>query len=199
MNDSTIPSIDKDSGELFHFRPHKLALHLAIGYKRRKLYLIFARPYRTADTREITRLDQPTLYSRNLHCDQDTNALRFYFSPLAFTGWEKEGQSLLDYLLNLGPNRPKILKVITSAEDSAEGHPKGVPLVELLIPEHRMAHCCEGCEEWETMGSENEPRWIVTTKSREFPAYLCPKCHEKDWCGPKTSRVFCDFVCARFY
>ncbi|KAK7472373.1 hypothetical protein VKT23_000490 [Stygiomarasmius scandens] len=191
-------SIDKDSNQLFHFRPHRLALHLAIGHKRGKWYLIFARPYKTADTREVARLDQPVLCSRNLYDDQDANTLRFWFDPLAFSGWEKEGQSLLDYLLDLGPNRPTILRVIPSADDFAERESSSVPLVEILIPEHRLAHWCEGCGEWEAMDLENGSRWVVSSSSGTLPSYLCPACYEKDWFGKKTYRVFCDLVCARF-
>jgi hypothetical protein len=161
-------SIHNDSNPIVHFRPRSLALDLSIGHKRGKWYLIFARVYQTADSREVVRLD------RDFRIPYDQDQSCFWFDLNALTGWEKEGQSLLEYLIDLGPSQDTILKVVKPAETNLERKSKG-PLVEVLVPERRLAHWCERCGEWETMNLEEEFRWKVSSTSRGFPTYVCPE------------------------
>ncbi|KAF5355454.1 hypothetical protein D9758_006292 [Tetrapyrgos nigripes] len=185
-----VASMNDYSNSLIHFRPSRLALDLSIGHKRGKWYLVFARAYKAADSREVTRLDQPFRISY----DQDTDSPVFWFDPTAFTGWEKEGQPLLDYLLELGPHQPAVLKVVTPARENSERKGRG-SLVEVLVSEGRLAHWCERCREWETMTLAEESRWKISSRSRRLPTYLCPECQGKDWFGPKLFRALRNTFC----
>ncbi|KAK7036484.1 hypothetical protein VNI00_011681 [Paramarasmius palmivorus] len=151
------------TSSIYTFTPRNLTLQLSIGRKHNAWYIIFARRYRTADSREICRLDQPSLRFRHRK-----NGSRFTFNPKAFTGWEPPGERLLEYLLSVDP---AILKVVS--RDADDDSPTEV---EILIPEHRLAHWCERCHRWETIKDQGDGRW----RAYRYAGYLCPSCFRKD-------------------
>ncbi|KAJ8076666.1 hypothetical protein PM082_001089 [Marasmius tenuissimus] len=168
-------SIDHKNDTIYAFKPPRLRLFLAIGRKRNGWYLIFAKPYPTADSRIVTRLDVPGSHA---------NGHRFWFSEKAVTGWEPHGKSLLEYLLSMSPKQPSVVGIISN--DCWVDRPNEV---DVLVPENRIAHWCEGCHVWEDM--ENPyARWIIW-KPGPPPRYLCPMCFEKDWLGQCAVRTLC--------
>ncbi|KAK1217230.1 hypothetical protein PQX77_020120 [Marasmius sp. AFHP31] len=98
-------SIDHKNDTIYAFKPPRLRLFLAIGRKRNGWYLIFAKPYPTADSRVVTRLDVPGSHA---------NGHRFWFSEKAVTGWEPYGKSLLEYLLSMSPKQPSVVGIISN-------------------------------------------------------------------------------------
>ncbi len=147
---------------LFDFRPPKLNLDLAIGHKHGAWYLVFAHTYRLADSREVARLDKRGLSNRKEVLGHPC----FCFDPEAVSGWERQGQSLLDLLLAV--ERYPILKVVAPSSNSMPGT---LTEVEVIVPEAQLAHCCECCEAWES--TESNVRWILVRHSK-LPGYLCP-------------------------
>ncbi|KAF9268504.1 hypothetical protein L218DRAFT_953971 [Marasmius fiardii PR-910] len=163
--------LDPEASSLYHFSPPRLRLSLAIGRKRNKWYLIFAKRYPTADSPEVARLDLPGL---------PVHGHRFWFNHRAATGWEPRGKTFLEYLLSLGPNQPAVIDMV-----SGEDVTRILNEVVVLIPEHRLAHWCERCHSWESM--DDESRWALSREGTA-PGYLCPSCLENDWCGFRTVR-----------
>jgi len=157
------------------FQLPRLPVALSLGHKYRAWYLIFAQPHRTADSREISRLD--TSGPRNP--EHWSPRPRFWFNPKARSGWERGRETtLLDLLLALELHEPPLFAVVD--------HESGVCKVEVLIPEHRLSHYCEGCGKWE-VGGEDALRWYMVC-SDALPSYLCPSCHTKDWFGARGMR-----------
>ncbi|KAJ7860258.1 hypothetical protein B0H14DRAFT_2745308 [Mycena olivaceomarginata] len=158
------------------FQHPRLTVNLSLGHKYRGWYLIFAQPYRTADSREISRLDTPgPLKTRGVWSTRP----RFWFDPNARSGWEAGGgETLLDLLLSLDLHEPPLFAVVD--------HEAGVSKVEVLVPEHQLAHYCEGCGRWEAAG-DNALRWFMV-RSGSLPSYICPSCHGKDWFGARLIR-----------
>jgi hypothetical protein len=146
------------------FQHPRLTVHLALGHKYRGWYLLFAQPYRTADSREISRLDAPAPASVKSGGSGWSPRPRFWFNPRARSGWEQGGETLLDLLLNLELHEQPLFAVI-----DYEG---GTSKVEVLVPEHQLAHYCEGCGRWEVAG-DNALRWFMV-RSDTLPGYLCP-------------------------
>ncbi|KAF7340694.1 hypothetical protein MSAN_02097600 [Mycena sanguinolenta] len=156
------------------FQPPRLTVKLSLGHKHRGWYLIFAYPYRTLDSREIARLDTSgPLKTRGVWSTRP----RFWFDPHACSGWEADGETLLDLLLS-----PAILEPLFAVVDHEAGYSK----VEVLVPEHKLAHFCEGCERWEAAG-DAALRWFMV-RSSPLPSYLCPACHSHDWFGARLQR-----------
>lgn len=166
-------------------------MNLALGHKFNAWYLIFAQPYRTADSREISRLDSRGPGRRVAWSPRP----RFWFNPKAVSGWERDGETLLDLLLSLDLHEPPLFAVVD--------HESGASKVEVLIPENKVAHYCEGCGRWEVAG-DNALRWFMVRDDR-LPGYLCPpvcfchvtrpshvltdeQCHTKDWIGARAIR-----------
>ncbi|SJK98041.1 uncharacterized protein ARMOST_01297 [Armillaria ostoyae] len=172
------PRIDPNPASIFKFTPPGLTLELALGHKRGGWYLLFARPYRTADSREVTRLDtrNPCLKIKN---SSDSGAPRFLFDLQTASGWERDGENLLDFLLLLGWGHPPVLRC------PVEGYAgnDSVMEVEVLIPEHRLAHWCEACGNWESV--RDEGRWIKVEQTR-LPLYLCPSVRSHLLAWPPT-------------
>ncbi|KAJ7146030.1 hypothetical protein C8R44DRAFT_723883 [Mycena epipterygia] len=142
------------------FQHPRLTVNLALGHKFNGWYLIFAQPYRTADSREISRLDSRGPGRRIAWSPRP----RFWFNPKAVSGWERDGETLLDLLLSLDLHEPPLFAVVD--------HESGVSKVEVLIPESKVAHYCEGCGKWEIAG-DNALRWFMVRDDR-LPGYLCP-------------------------
>ncbi|KAG7091198.1 hypothetical protein E1B28_010249 [Marasmius oreades] len=165
--------LDPEASSLYHFSPPKLRLSLAIGRKRNKWYLIFAKSYPTADCREVARLNAAEL---------PVHGHRFWFDHKATTGWEPSDKNLLEYLSSLGAKQPDILSIVSSKGTKSEPSE-----VVVLIPEHRLARWCERCHSWESIDDPIEARYIISRKE-PFPAYLCPPCYESEWCGFRTLR-----------
>ncbi|KAJ7686829.1 hypothetical protein B0H17DRAFT_1181037 [Mycena rosella] len=153
-------------------RHPRLAVRLALGHKYNAWYLIFAQPYRTADCREISRLDSPG------PAIAWSPRPRFWFNQKAASGWERGGESLLDLLLSLDFRDPPLFAVVD--------HDSGANKVEVLLPENKLAHYCEGCGQWEVAGN-NAVRWFMV-RAHTLPGYLCPPCHAKDWIGARAIR-----------
>lgn len=174
------PRIDPNLASVFKFTPPGLILELALGHKRGGWYLLFARPYRTADSREVTRLDahSPCLKIKDL---SNSEAPRFLFDLKTASGWERDGENLLDYLLLLGCGHPPVLRCPVDGYVDNDS----VMEVEVLIPEHRLAHWCEACGSWESV--RDKERWIKVEQTKS-PLYLCPSCYEKDWILPRLAR-----------
>jgi hypothetical protein len=149
---------------LYHFCLPGLHVRLALGHRYNAWYLIFARHYRTADCREVCRIDSGTM-GTVIYLENEQN--HFFFDPEAFTGWEKEDTTLLDMLLSL---KPSVLKVINT-KNSSVGKFKQV---QVMLPEGQLAHWCEGCGEWETMEGSEDIRW-KSTRRDTLPGYLCPE------------------------
>lgn len=149
---------------LYDFQHPNVKVRLALGRKRKAWYLVFARSYGTGESREVARLDKPGIRS---HHFGDTHS-RFWFDTRAASGWERNGQSLLDLLLSLDPHDPPVLALASSNTLMEEKY--GAMEVEVLIPEHRLAHWCEGCGFWETI--ESSPRWALDRPGKR-PGYLC--------------------------
>ncbi|KAL0579635.1 hypothetical protein V5O48_002407 [Marasmius crinis-equi] len=168
-----VASIDQEKDTIYSFKPPRLWLSLAIGRKRNAWYLIFAKPYPTADCREVARLDVPGSLMK---------AHQFWFSEKAVTGWEPQGKSLLEYLLSMSPKQPAVLNIVSN--DCWADRPNQVTV---LVPEHRLAHWCEGCHVWENM-EDPFSRWIIW-RPGPCPRYLCPVCYEKDWLGSRAVRT----------
>lgn len=163
---STIMSDGKAAESvLYDFRPPSLNLDLAIGHKHNAWYLILAKDYRTADTREVVRLDAPGLPIR-----KTTAGLpHFCFNLEAESGWERKDENLLDFLLNLGPKSRAVLRVVPQPTDGDDSR-SNCKEVEVLISEAQLAHWCENCGRWEIKDNQ---RWIVTRQG-SLPGYLCP-------------------------
>lgn len=156
------------------FQHPRLTVKLSLGHKYRGWYLIFARPYRTADSREISRLDTPGPLKPVAWSPRP----RFWFDPKARSGWEVGGETLLDFLLSLELHEQPLFAIVD--------HEAGVSKVEVLVPEHQLAHYCEGCGRWEVAG-DDALRWFLV-RSDSLPGYLCPSCHTKDWIGARLIR-----------
>lgn len=152
---------------MYDFKPPNITLRLAIGRKYNEWYLIFARAYPAADTREVLRLDKPQRCRR----PTGTGHPRFCFDSRAACGWERENQSLLDYLLSLDSNDPPLFAVISPYSESPKRARETE--VEVLVPENRLAHFCESCGSWESI-ADNDSRWILTRLDR-LPGYSCPR------------------------
>ncbi|CAK5277844.1 unnamed protein product [Mycena citricolor] len=156
------------------FQPPRLAVQLSLGHKFQHWFLLFSHDYRTADSREVARLSAPhppppgakSPGSRPLRP-------RFWFDPHAASGWERDGESLLDVLLSLDLREPPILAVVEEQT--------GMRSVEVLVPEERLCRFCEGCERWEVLHSA-EWRWF-RVRDGPLPSYLCPSCTERTGLG----------------
>ncbi|KAF9016116.1 hypothetical protein BDZ89DRAFT_415817 [Hymenopellis radicata] len=159
------PFIETHTPEIFKFTPPSLTLDLALGHKNGDWYLLFARPYPTADSREISRLNTRRGRAK---CGLKLGNPHFLFDLGTASGWEKDGQTLLGFLLDMGPAHPAILR-----NWGASGNGQAME-VEVLIPEHRLLHWCSGCASWEA--TTNSRRWIRVRKTR-LPCYLCPSCY----------------------
>lgn len=170
---------------VYSFRPYSLNVELALGHRHNAWYLLFARHYRILDSREVTRLDKPDLGVYISDCTKETGqtvggvtAPEFWFDPKAFCGWERPGQTFLDFLLGLNP---AILRTTWNDPDLDDG----LKLVQVLIPEAQLAHWCEGCGTWESVPAKSrdgkredadseQVRWIRMTR-HDLPEYLCPR------------------------
>ncbi|KAJ7641833.1 hypothetical protein FB45DRAFT_1054244 [Roridomyces roridus] len=150
--------------------------------------------YPTAETREVARLDAPSRRSKS-SAGQWSRRPRFWFDPRAFSGWEAKNESLLEFLLALDVRTQPLFAVVDQNVDSA-----GIEVeVEVLIPESKLAHFCEGCGDWEAANAYDESlRWYMVRDAAEhgtLPGYLCPSCHAKDWFGARAvrylGRAFC--------
>ncbi|KAJ7763444.1 hypothetical protein B0H16DRAFT_1527866 [Mycena metata] len=160
--------------------PH-LPAALSLGHKYRTWYLIFAESHRTADSREIARLDAPSLAPRTPGPRHWSPRPRFWFDPRARSGWEHAGApTLLDLLMALELHEAPLFAVVDHETEA------GACKVEVLIPEHKLAHHCEGCGRWE-VGGEDALRWYMVCADA-LPSYLCPSCHAKDWFGARAIR-----------
>jgi len=156
---------------MYDFQHPNITLRLSIGHKYNAWYLIFARAYASADSREVSRLDRPRKNCRpNL-----TRRPRFFFDTKAACGWECGSQSLLDFLLSLDSKDPPLFEVISPYTKSIKRARETE--VEVLVPENRLAHFCEGCGTWESV-NDNDARWILTRQDR-LPGYLCPTCYSQ--------------------
>ncbi|KAF7310302.1 hypothetical protein MIND_00404200 [Mycena indigotica] len=157
-----------------------LPVKLALGHRYDGWYLLFARPYPTADSREVARIDAPAPKSRP---SPTRHAKRFWFSSSAQSGWEStKFPTLLDLLLALDVRQQPLFAVLDHDSESGSSH------VLVLLREEKLAHFCEGCTEWET-AEDNSLRWyMVRTSGDALPGYLCPSCHAKDWCGAQFAR-----------
>ncbi|KAL0955725.1 hypothetical protein HGRIS_001942 [Hohenbuehelia grisea] len=179
----TIPELDEeeqvpadDVGFLLAIQPPNLHLHLSLGHKRGAWYLLFAREYPTADSREVVRLSlRGTRPSRS-----ETGRPRFWFDPKAFTGWEGRHQTLLGYLLQNHPDDPRILEIKRS-----KPLPRGkgiVNEVEVLVHEAALLRWCEGCGTWESIADLTSPRWVLVRQKGgkgSLPGFLCDVCYQK--------------------
>lgn len=193
-----MPSIEAYTPEIYTFTPPSLTLDLSLGHKRGDWYLLLAHPYPTADSREITRLNRRRGHAE---CALKRGNRHFIFDLRTVSGWESQGQTLLDFLLNLGPTQPAILR-----NWGASGSSGAATEVEVLIPEHRLLHFCSGCDTWEATAEARRSRWFRVRKGT-LPQYLCPtvctisprlgcdlmddpfKCYEKNWIVPRLSRI----------
>lgn len=158
------PRTDSRNGSIYDFQHPSVRVRLALGRKRKGWYLILARGHGESQTREVVRLDKPGL-RRN---KADTSHPRFSFDARATSGWERKGQSLLQLLLSLDPHDPPVLALASSntvLEEKWDARE-----VEVLIPDHRLAHWCEGCGSWEAVDSSS--RWTLV-RSGKVPGYLC--------------------------
>ncbi|KAK7028573.1 hypothetical protein R3P38DRAFT_2937270 [Favolaschia claudopus] len=155
------------------FQHPRLTVSLSLGHKYNGWYLIFAKPYRTADSREISRLDASGPFKSAW-----STRPRFWFNPKARSGWELDGESLLDLLLSLDVHEPPLFAIVD--------HEAGVNKVEVLLAEHQLAHYCENCGRWEVAG-DNALRWFMVHSDR-LPRYICPACHARDWFGARLLR-----------
>jgi hypothetical protein len=149
---------------LYHFCLPGLHVRLALGHRYNAWYLIFARHYRTADCREVCRIDSGML-GTVMYLENEQN--HFFFDPQAFTGWEKEDEALLDSLLSL---EPSVLNIINETNSSLGK----LKQVQVMLPEGQLAHWCEGCGEWETMEDSQDVRWKIARRDT-LPGYLCPE------------------------
>lgn len=152
---------------VYNFRTTKLSLDLALGHKYNAWYLIFARSYRLADSREVARLDLPGYAFQS---PEPRSRPCFWFDPRVASGWERGEQSLLDLLLSLGPNQSAILSVESAGETLEKSRPR-INAVQVLVPEAQLAHWCEGCGLWESI--DDESRWLLA-RHDILPGYLCP-------------------------
>lgn len=158
------------------FRPPRLALDLALGRRHDRWYLLFARHYSPADSREVVRLDfkSTSLDALNQFANPNmpstSTPLKFWLDKSAVTGWEKDGETLLDLLLSVTPNTP----IIRFNKSVPEQHTRCLQ-VQILIPEGQLAHYCEECKMWESV--TERVRWIPKKNSRKLkgPLYVCPK------------------------
>ncbi|KAF8190674.1 hypothetical protein K438DRAFT_2018565 [Mycena galopus ATCC 62051] len=159
------------------FQHPRLIVHLSLGHKHpNQWFLLFAQPYPTAPSREISRLDTPGPFKTRADVQWSTRP-RFWFDPRARSGWEQSDarpgqagseETLLDLLMNLDIHEPPLFAIVDH-EPSA-----GMSKVEVLVPEHLLAHYCEGCGRWEVAG-DTALRWfMVRSDSGSLPGYLCP-------------------------
>ncbi|KAJ7605386.1 hypothetical protein DFH06DRAFT_1310201 [Mycena polygramma] len=169
------------------FQPPRLTVRLSLGHKYRRWYLLFAHPYHTADSREIARLDAPAPPALKRTNSGSTSGWsprpRFWFDASARSGWEQGGETLLDLLSSLELHEQPLFAVV----DYEPAGGASMRKVEVLVPEHRLAHYCEGCGSWEVAG-DDALRWFMV-RSDTLPGYLCPPCHTKDWIGARALRL----------
>ncbi|KIY65848.1 hypothetical protein CYLTODRAFT_455946 [Cylindrobasidium torrendii FP15055 ss-10] len=171
--------IETHTPDAYAFRPPGLLLDLSLGQTSDggDWYLLFARHYPTADSREVVRLNSRR-HAKAVACQLKRGNPHFIFDQDAATGWEAPGQCLLDLLISV---RPSVLRYWGTDEG-------GRVEVEVLIPEHRLLHWCERCGQWESVQDGVEERWIMVRKGRP-PRYLCPQCFDKNWIGPRLKRA----------
>ncbi|KAJ6535106.1 hypothetical protein B0H19DRAFT_1080502 [Mycena capillaripes] len=164
------------------FEHPRLTVRLALGHKYRGWYLLFAQPYRTADSREIARLDAHASGTvKSSRRSSWAPRPRFWFDAHARSGWEQGGETLLDLLLSLDLHEPPLFAVVDHEPAS------GASKVEVLVPEEQLARYCEGCGRWEVAG-DGALRWFMVHSDNMLPGYLCPPCHTKDWIGARAIR-----------
>ena len=133
--------------------------------------------------------------------------LRFWFDPKAVSGWERNGENLFDFLLSLSPEFPPVLEVVSAK--TLLDNKGGAKVVEVLVPEHRLAHGCESCRSWETV-SNNHARWILVRQDT-LPGYIYRvvclsilklfshvdpngQCRQNDWFGLQILRVISSYL-----
>ncbi|KAF7358534.1 hypothetical protein MVEN_00904300 [Mycena venus] len=178
------------------FQPPGLTVTLSLGHKYRGWYLLFAHAHPFLTTREVARLDAPAprrarsrSRRRTAHSGWSPRP-RFWFDPHARSGWEAESDSesetLLDLLLALDLHHQPLFAVVDHDFQQSRA-PISTSKVEVLVPEHQLAHYCEGCGRWELAG-DDALRWYMVRNSDALPGYLCPSCHTKDWLGARLLR-----------
>ncbi|KAJ7633785.1 hypothetical protein DFH06DRAFT_1336875 [Mycena polygramma] len=153
------------------FQPPQLTVCLSLGHKYRRWYLL-AHPYRTADSREIARLDAPAPPAlKRLKSDSGSGwspRPRFWFDASARSGCEQGGETLLDLMHSLELHEQPLFAVV----DYEPAGGASMRKVEVLVPEHRLAHYCEGCGRWE-VADNGALRWYMV-RADTLPGYLCP-------------------------
>ncbi|TFK74657.1 hypothetical protein BDN72DRAFT_671332 [Pluteus cervinus] len=173
-----LSSTSPRSKGLYEFQHPNVKLRLALGRKRKSWYLVLARNYGSGQPREVVRLDKAGMRSSS-----DGSHSRFWFNTKATSGWERNGQSLLQLLLSLDPYDPPVIALASG--DTVLEEKCGALEVDVIVPAHRLARWCEGCGYWETVDSN--PRWILARPGK-MPGYLCGACAEKDWFGARVLR-----------
>jgi len=173
------PTSAARSNSLYDFQHPNVKVRLALGRKRKAWYLVLACGYGMTEVREVARLDKPGMSSASTDFAQP----RFWFNSKAASGWERNGQNLLQLLLSLDPHDPPVLALSSSNTVLEEKY--GARQVDVLIPEHRLARWCEGCGYWEN--AHSNPRWVLARPGKT-PGYLCVMCAEKDWFGARLLR-----------
>lgn len=151
-----MPIMDTKSTHIYDFT-HPNGLQFALGHQSGASYLLFSRAYGMAVSRIVLRLDIPGRHS----VPSSHGRYRFWYDPKGNLGIE-QCLGTFDFLMSLDP--PVLLVKSTD--------PEGIKEVEVLVPEHRLEHCCENCGGWENE-ADNDDRWRLVREG-VLPEYLCP-------------------------